>query len=213
MNIYAEPCATCTGNCNWIFDLSLNDWVEDDITHQCTPDSGDCGCEGSKPEVTGTESNGDQVSTPCAVYNTPPEPEPCEKCDECPNQDLTIDSLDYSANNFGIGSIYNMVADSVKWVSNCTWEVDVIWQETDPTRPGGTPPPLLVTATITLSGGVWSCSVPVSQSSVAGDWSYTDPADPCQTSIFQKLDDGTTLLTSQSGQATVTFSVSGPACP
>lgn len=213
MNIYADPCEPCSGNCNWIFDSSTNQWIEDDITHDCTPEDGDCGCEGSKPEVTGTETNGDTTQTPCAVWNDPPEPAPCEKCDECPNQDLTIDTLDYSANNFGVGSIYNMVEGSVNWVGNCTWEVDVIWQETDPARPGGTPAPLQVTATITLSGGVWSCSVPPSQSGVAGDWSYTDPADPCQTSIFQKLDDGTTLITSQSGQATVTFSVSGPACP
>jgi hypothetical protein len=212
MNIYADPCETCSGNCNWIFDSSLNDWVEDDITHQCTPDSGDCGCEGSKPEVTGTESNGDQVSTPCAVYNAPPEPEPCESCTECENQDLDIDTLGYSANNFGTGSIYTKTGDATR-IGDCIWEVPIEWQELDPVRPGDPPTLTPGTATIELSGGVWYCSVDQSPSGVGGDWEYIEQADPCQTSIFQKQDDQLDLFTDQPYIATVTFGVSGPLCP
>jgi hypothetical protein len=206
MNIYADPCVTCTGSCNWIFDSSLNDWVEDDITHQCTPDSSDCGCEGSKPPVTGTETNGQTTQTPCAVYNTPPEPAPCQSCTLCENRDIQIDDVEYSANNVGLASYYTMVAGTSQRVGDCEWTVTVTWNELGSAATD-------VTATITFDGTDWVCSVPNSPQGTAGNWTYSSSVVPdCSPGLLQYQDDQVELFTSQQYQATVTFGASGPLC-
>ena len=207
MNIYADPCETCSGNCNWIWDSTVDDWVQDDTGHQCVPDSSDCGCEGSKPPITGSETNGQQTQTPCAVYNSPPEPPPCESCTLCANRDIQIDDVEYSANNPGTGSIYTMVPGTSQRVGDCEWTVDVVWSELFQTD-------ITVQATITFDGTTWSCSVPTSQSGVQGDWTYTSPAPPpdCSPGFIQETDTFPGLSTSQFGIATVTFGASGPLC-
>lgn len=210
MNIYADPCVTCSGTCNWIGDSVGGGWSEDpDNPHTCVPDSDDCGCEGQEP--TRESDPGETETTPCAVWNEGTDPDPCETCSECAEKNLSIDSLEYSANNFGVGSIYTMTGPAVR-LSDCQWEVPIEWSELNPARPGDPPTVTSGTATVELSGGVWYCTVPASPSGVGGDWEYIDPSDPCTTDIFQKFDDQVTLYTDQPGIATVTFSVSSTPC-
>lgn len=206
MNIYADPCETCTGTCYWEWNESDQKWDPDQNNpHNCIPDSGDCGCEGQEPDRIGDP--GETDTTPCAVYNSPPEPAPCESCTLCANQDIQIDDLEYSANNVGTGSIYTMVPGSSQRVGDCEWTVNVTWTELFQSD-------ITVQATITFDGTDWSCSVPPSQTGVGGNWTYTSPATPpdCSPGILQQLDDQIEVFTDQPFQATLTFGASGPLC-
>lgn len=205
MNIYADPCVTCSGTCNWMWDSSLGKWVESDTTHQCVPDASDCGCEGQEPPVTGSETNGQETTTPCAVWNEGVDPDPCQTCTLCENRDIQIDDVEYTAGILAPASYYTMVAGTSQRVGDCEWTVTVTWSEIGSADTNET-------ATITFDGTTWTCSVPNSPQGTQGNWSYTPPGSPCSPGILQKLDDGIELVTSHPGQGTVTFGASGPLC-
>lgn len=202
MNIYADPCATCTGTCNWYWNGT--DWEEDPVTpHDCTSTNPDCGCEGQEPPP--YESGPTTVTTSCAVDNSPPEPPPCQTCTLCENRDIQIDDVEYTAGLLPPASYYTMVDGTSQRVGDCEWTVTVTWSEIGSADTNET-------ATITFDGTTWTCSVPNSPQGTQGNWSYTPPDSPCSPGILQKLDDGVELVTSHPGQATVTFGASGPLC-
>lgn len=202
MNIYADPCETCTGTCNWYWNGT--DWEEDTLTpHACTSTNPDCGCEGQEPPP--YESGPTTVTTSCAVYNEPPEPPPCQTCTLCENRDIQIDDVEYTAGILAPASYYTMVAGTSQRVGDCEWTVTVTWSEIGSADTNET-------ATISFDGTTWTCSVPNSPQGTQGNWSYTPPGSPCSPGILQKLDDGVELVTSHPGQGTVTFGASGPLC-
>lgn len=222
MNIYADPCVTCSGTCNWIGDSVGGGWSEDpDNPHTCVPDSDDCGCEGQEPDR--DSDSGETETTPCAVNNSPPEPPPCENCSECVNKNMTINSLSYNSGapigpGLGTGAQYEMDPDTLELVGDCLWEVTVTW--TEQTAFGGPSTLTPVTATIELSNGTWFCAVPDApvargtgcpQETYRGSWSYTPPAATCSPALFQN-DFTEPGLSLPSTAATLTFSASGPDC-
>jgi hypothetical protein len=208
MNIYADPCVTCTGTCNWEWNESDQKWDPDlNNPHTCVPDSSDCGCEGQEPPVTGSEQSGDQKTTPCAVWNegTEPDPNTCQTCTLCENRDIQITNLEYTAGFLPPASYYTMLTGTSQKVGDCEWTVTVRWVEIGS-------PATNVPATISFDGTSWTCSVPDSPQGTQGNWIYTPPDSSCSPGILQKLDDQVELFTSQPLQATVSFGASGPLC-
>jgi len=163
MNIYADPCVTCTGTCYWYWDGS--EWINDPSNeHDCDPNSDDCGCEGQEPPPWEIGQPVTQTTT-CAVYNTPPEPTPCENCSNCSGGvGVTITSLTYNC-TFPSAQ-YAMVPDSAVNVSDCTWRVEITWTEVGYADEPGF-------ADITYDGTSWTVVSTPSASGEPGDFVYT----------------------------------------
>jgi hypothetical protein len=163
MNIYADPCVTCTGTCYWYWNGS--EWTNDPSNdHDCDPNSGDCGCEGQEPPPWEIGQPVTQTTT-CAVYNTPPEPTPCENCSNCSGGvGATITSLTYNC-TFPSAQ-YAMVPDSAVNVGDCAWRVEIIWTEVGQADKAGF-------ADITYDGTSWTVVSTTSATGEPGDFVYT----------------------------------------
>ena len=203
MNIYADPCVTCTGTCYWEWNASDGVWEpSQNDENTCDPDSSDCGCEDPPPDW----EDGDPLTTttPCSVYNGPPEPDPCPTCSVC-SGNLTITSAAYDAFNVGKGSTWTMVADSAVRTGDCEWRISIVWSEIGQTDLSGY-------ADVTYDGTSWTVASTPSQTSEAGDFTYTSGVPNDCDGTFDLTESDSRLTTSHPAGAAEMATTSAP-CP